>query len=86
MPVPTPRKSETQEKFMNRCVSFLMNENMTKPKNDRRPQRQVVAICFNQWKEGHKANSEQGNQDRDFETFLLEFIKAHPELELIEGT
>ena len=44
MPVPTPRKGETQQKFVSRCI-----ETLTKLDPQRKPA-QISAICYNQWK------------------------------------
>ena len=46
MPIPKPNSGETREQFMNRCVSFVVNEGT--------PQEQAVAICSIQWDESEK--------------------------------
>ncbi len=50
MPVPTPKKGETQDKFMGRCMGMMTTENEHKSGKDKRPREQMVAICFSQWK------------------------------------
>lgn len=42
MPVPEPRKNEEKEEFMERCVSFLIDEGTDNE--------QAVAICATQWR------------------------------------
>ena len=45
MPVPPPKKDESQSDFMHRCVP---EEIGTGP--DKRPQDQAVAICLSMWR------------------------------------
>jgi len=61
MPIPKPRKGEDKNKFVSRCVKFLMDEN---PKRD---QKQAVAICFQRWKDRTKEdiNMEKKDVKRD---------------------
>ncbi len=77
MPVPTPRKGETQDKFMGRCMTFLHNENM----EAKRPQKQMAAICLSQWRE--KSKAEEASSDEPAVEINTEFIKTflekHPE-------
>ena len=79
MPVPSPKKGEDQDKFMGRCMSFMMNENKGKPTEDKRPRKQLVAICFSQWKDGHKSNSSDEEAARAEKEFIKKFKKRHPE-------
>ena len=44
MPIPKPRKNESRQKFISRCVSSLHD---TDPN---RPNKQLVAICFTTWR------------------------------------
>ncbi len=44
MPVPTPKPSEKQEDFINRCMKFLMDE------DPNRDQKQALAISYSQWR------------------------------------
>jgi len=48
MPLPNPEKDETQDNFISRCIKSV------KDSDPNRPQDQVVAICFSQWKESKK--------------------------------
>lgn len=43
MPLPTPRKSESKEKFISRCMRTL--NNMSEGKD----QSQRAGICYSQW-------------------------------------
>lgn len=52
MPVPTPEKGEDRNKFMGRCMTFMDNENKSKSPKDKRPQKQMVAICMSQFRKG----------------------------------
>lgn len=45
-PIPTPNQGESEEDFIERCVSFLINEGT--------PQEQAVAICSEQWNKPDK--------------------------------
>lgn len=44
MPVPKPRKGESKDKFISRCIEILMH------RDPDRPQKQIVAICFEAWR------------------------------------
>ena len=41
MPIPKPKSGEEKNKYISRCVSFLMHE--------KREQKQALAICFSVW-------------------------------------
>ena len=41
MPIPKPKPGEEKNKYISRCVSFLMHE--------KREQKQALAICFSVW-------------------------------------
>ena len=45
MPIPKPRKGESQDKFMNRCMSAMHGEFPE--------QKQRVAVCMSSWREMH---------------------------------
>lgn len=51
MPVVTPHKGESQDKFMGRCMSMMNEENQGRA--EKRSKKQMVAICFSQWREMH---------------------------------
>lgn len=53
MPLPTPNKGEKQNDYMGRCMQFMTTENKAKPDGQKREQKQMVAICFSQWKKMH---------------------------------
>ncbi len=70
MPIPSPKKGESQDKFMGRCMSFINAEEEHKPEGKRRPQKQRVAICFSSWREMHggkapESTSEQTEEKKD---------------------
>ncbi len=46
MPVPKPKKSETQDDFISRCISFLVGEGKDKE--------QAAAIAYQQWRDRNK--------------------------------
>ena len=47
MPMPKPRKSETKQKFVSRCIAKLTRDEKDRfPKNSQR-----AAICYSQWGE-----------------------------------
>lgn len=46
MPLPTPKKSESEQDFVSRCI-----ETLTKDESDRFPSReQRAAVCYSQWR------------------------------------
>jgi len=59
MPVPPPKKDETQSEFMSRCVPAEIG---TGP--DKRPQDQAVAMCLSQWRRA-KGIPEPKKDDED---------------------
>jgi hypothetical protein len=79
MPVPTPRNKEEKDKFISRCVSFLHKEESNKPKDKRRPNEQLVAICFSQWKNKSSKSSEEVEIDEATSEFVNKFLTKHPE-------
>lgn len=42
MPIPKPRKGEKKQKFISRCIRFLVKEG--------RSQKQASAICYTTWR------------------------------------
>jgi len=47
MPIPKPESGEDKEKFISRCMSFVVGEGT--------PQKQAFAICSKQWESREKA-------------------------------
>jgi hypothetical protein len=52
MPLPKPSKKETEQEFINRCVSDDI------VKNEFKDQKQRLAVCYSQYKIRHKAKGE----------------------------
>ena len=61
MPLPKPRKGESQQDFISRCVKFIFDEGTLngKPMNpkDKGDRQQAVAACMTQWKNRDKKKS-----------------------------
>jgi len=57
MPVPKPKSGESQDDYIPRCISFMEDEEKKKPKEDRRPHKQIQAICFDSWRDSKKEKS-----------------------------
>lgn len=54
MPLPKPRKNESKQDFISRCI-----ETLTKEESDRFPSReQRAAICYSQWGESPEEKEE----------------------------
>jgi len=53
MPIPTPNNGESREDFMNRCISFIIDEGSS--------QDQAIAICNQQWSDNKISNAKQIN-------------------------
>ena len=49
MPVPKPESGESKEDYIAKCEKFLHDENKTR--DEKRPNDQISAICFEQWRE-----------------------------------
>lgn len=61
MPIPTPKKNESQEKFMDRCLSSdVMNKEYPDDK-------QRYAICANQWEDKEKKEMSDKIEKRSFD-------------------
>lgn len=56
--MPTPKKGETREQFVSRCVPMRHQEH---PKEDNK---QSVAICFSMWRE-HNKKSKAAEEGKD---------------------
>ncbi|HPZ74861.1 MAG: hypothetical protein KBH94_04995 [Caldisericia bacterium] len=48
MPVPKPKKRENQADFISRCIKDLSK------KDPERPQKQIIAMCYSQWRNKNK--------------------------------
>ena len=48
MPLPTPNKNESKDKFVSRCISFVKGESPDTPNE------QAVAMCMAQWRTNQK--------------------------------
>jgi len=51
MPVPTPKKGEKEKEFISRCIKHLRKI------DSERPIKQVIAICYSQWRNKDKKKS-----------------------------
>ncbi len=72
--MPTPRKGETRESFMSRCVPMRHSEHPNEPNN------QSVAVCFSMWKEHSKKSAEEKAAELTTDTdFLNRFLEKYPE-------
>lgn len=69
MPVPPPKKGETQSEFMHRCVPQEIGTGENK-----RPQDQAVAICLDMWRREH--GGEKPKSDREELAEIIEGIAA----------
>ncbi len=80
MPMPMPGKDEDQDKFMSRCMQMMTKENEHKPSNEKRPQKQMVAMCFSQWKNKDSKSSKE-NIEIDFasDEFVQKFLEKYPQ-------
>lgn len=77
--MPSPSKNETQDKFMERCMKMMHDENDRMPSDKKRPQKQMVAICMSKWREGHSETHEASTESE--QEFLKRFLDKHPEYE-----
>lgn len=81
MPMPMPKKGETQDAFMSRCMTMVTNENDNKEKKDKRPRKQMLAMCFSQWERGKSGSSVNENEDEIVEAsdeFIKKFLEKYP--------
>jgi len=62
MPTP-PRKGESKDKFISRCISYIV-------KKEGKPQKQAVAICHNMWRNKKMSENED---NEEYQEFTLEF-------------
>ena len=69
MPLPTPGKDEKEQEFMARCMSFVTEENKGKPKEERKPHAQLIAMCMSQF--GHKAQQRKITLHAHFASKML---------------
>jgi len=49
MPIPKPETGESKEDYLAKCHKFLHDENKTR--DEKRPDDQISAICYEQWRE-----------------------------------
>lgn len=69
MPVPTPTLEESQEEFMKRCITFIVDEGT--------PQEQAVAICTKQWEQ------KTGERKLEYHASVLSFKAAEEGIETV---
>jgi hypothetical protein len=55
--MPEPLKGETKEKYIPRCISYLVKE-------EGKPQKQAIAICYSMWENKDKKKNEELIEDR----------------------
>ena len=65
--MPTPKKNETRQQWMKRCVPDLISEN--------RKQDQAVAICLDMWRDKKETKMEDERKDKVWK--FLKGIFAH---------
>jgi len=58
MPLPAPKQGESQAQYVGRCIPFQMRHEKKKPKNKRRPAKQVQAMCFERYRQRGKSADE----------------------------
>ena len=58
MPLPTPKPGEKQDAYVSRCISVATGHEKAKPKDKRRPAKQVQAMCFERYRQRGKSISE----------------------------
>ena len=58
-----PRKGESKDKFISRCISYIV-------KKEGKPQKQAVAICHNMWRNKKMSENED---NEEYQEFTLEF-------------
>ena len=72
MPIPSPRKGETQDGFMTRCMGDeVMKKEFTNNK-------QRVAVCSQKWRDKNKKDSSEAASN--VEELIEAFLERHPEL------
>lgn len=79
MPLPTPKKDESQDTFMGRCMAFMSEENSKKPEGKKRERKQMVAICFSQFKNKGSKSEEAEKIEIASEKFIEKFKEKYPQ-------
>ena len=51
-----PHKNESESDFMGRCMGELADADSNRPRDQRRPQNQRVAICMQAWRDRNKSD------------------------------
>lgn len=67
MPLPTPNIGESRDDFMNRCISFVVNEGTE--------QEQAIAICNRQWEENKMFYCKELNKNFKTKTEMFSDLK-----------
>jgi hypothetical protein len=57
MPLPEPKEDEEEQEFVSRCIGEVSK---TDPD---RPQNQIIAICYSQWRKKSKSESESESEE-----------------------
>jgi len=69
--MPSPRKNETQDKFVGRCISYVKKEHPEWGKD------QVVAVCYSIWRKAKGETPEKSSN--------LEYKKTKAVIEAQDG-
>jgi len=62
--MPTPRKGESQKDFVSRCIGEVAGEKG--PDGNERPQKQVIAMCYQMWRDKDKEKEEDAVEEKSW--------------------
>lgn len=65
MPIPKPKKGEEQNDYISRCVSQV------KKLDPKRPQKQIIAICYSTWRRSKAENKEEVDKMEKFADWFM---------------
>lgn len=57
MPIPKPKPKEDRQTFVSRCISVVHDL------DPKRPQKQIIAICFDAWRKSKRKRTTQETQE-----------------------
>ena len=69
MPIPQPKLKEKRNEFVSRCVSKLSKIDSDKPR------KQIIAICFNAWKQEGKIGVRGGDRGGERRRNLMKLLE-----------
>ena len=80
MPIPKPRKGESRDKYIPRCIKAVSSADPD------RPQKQVIAICFGTWRDSKGIKKkEEIKTEEEMKNMMKAFVEDLEKQQLVSA-